>query len=138
MGAVILLCLKKIKPLFMQLDLPDVKYEYFDFHGECKNMRWDCISVLLDRMKEDLDDYGSVTSFRSSASRSHLLFAATSIWTLHPNPKDYNTESIALTAWITLTGQTLFKLLWRSIPSTHNLEIWGFSPRAMSSIVSRA
>ena|SRR6266508_4149864 len=47
----------------MQLDLPDVNYEYFDFHGECKNMRWDRISVLIDRMKEDLDKYASVTSF---------------------------------------------------------------------------
>lgn len=57
----------------MQLDLPDVKYEYFDFHGECKNMRWDRISILLDRLKEDLDKYGSVTPFHSSVSCSHLV-----------------------------------------------------------------
>jgi len=41
-----------------ELDLPDVKYEYFDFHGECKKMRWDRISVLIDRMTEDLENYG--------------------------------------------------------------------------------
>ncbi|KAF9535466.1 inositol/phosphatidylinositol phosphatase [Crepidotus variabilis] len=40
-----------------ELDLPDVKYEFFDFHGECKHMRWDRISVLIDRMKEDLEKY---------------------------------------------------------------------------------
>ena len=41
-----------------KLDLPDVKYEYFDFHTECKNMRWDRISVLVDQIKEDVDRNG--------------------------------------------------------------------------------
>ncbi|PPQ66105.1 hypothetical protein CVT26_010906 [Gymnopilus dilepis] len=41
-----------------ELDLPDVNYQYFDFHGECKNMRWDRISVLIDRLKDELDRYG--------------------------------------------------------------------------------
>ncbi|KAJ3499855.1 hypothetical protein NLJ89_g10049 [Agrocybe chaxingu] len=41
-----------------ELDLTDVKYEYFDFHGECRKMRWDRISVLIDRMKDDLEQYG--------------------------------------------------------------------------------
>ena len=34
--------------------MPKAKYEYFDFHNECKNMRWDRISVLLDKVEEDL------------------------------------------------------------------------------------
>ncbi|THH19070.1 hypothetical protein EUX98_g8842 [Antrodiella citrinella] len=37
-----------------ELDLPNVRYEYFDFHNECKNMRWDRISVLLDKIQDDL------------------------------------------------------------------------------------
>ncbi|KAH9487075.1 hypothetical protein JR316_0001141 [Psilocybe cubensis] len=41
-----------------QLDLPDVKYQYFDFHAECKNMRWDRISVLIDKLKDDIDREG--------------------------------------------------------------------------------
>ena len=41
-----------------QLELSDVKYEYFDFHNECKNMRWDRISVLIDQMQEDLKRQG--------------------------------------------------------------------------------
>lgn len=31
-----------------------VRYQYFDFHSECKHMRWDRISILLDQMKDDL------------------------------------------------------------------------------------
>ena len=38
--------------------LPNVRYEYFDFHNECKNMRWDRISVLIDRIKDDIERVG--------------------------------------------------------------------------------
>ncbi|KAJ8474491.1 hypothetical protein ONZ45_g15934 [Pleurotus djamor] len=41
-----------------ELNLPKVKYEYFDFHTECKHMRWDRISLLIDRLKEDLERQG--------------------------------------------------------------------------------
>ncbi|KIP01492.1 hypothetical protein PHLGIDRAFT_113019 [Phlebiopsis gigantea 11061_1 CR5-6] len=41
-----------------ELNLPKVRYQYFDFHSECKNMRWDRISVLLDQMEEDLKQQG--------------------------------------------------------------------------------
>ena len=37
-----------------QANMPKAKYEYFDFHSECKNMRWDRISVLLAKLEEDL------------------------------------------------------------------------------------
>ncbi|KAJ3555857.1 hypothetical protein NP233_g12105 [Leucocoprinus birnbaumii] len=41
-----------------QLNLPNVHYEYFDFHNECSKMRWDRISLLIDRIKEDLERHG--------------------------------------------------------------------------------
>ncbi|KAF9481724.1 inositol/phosphatidylinositol phosphatase [Pholiota conissans] len=41
-----------------ELDVPNVKYQYFDFHHECRQMRWDRISVLIDRIKDDLDKEG--------------------------------------------------------------------------------
>ncbi|KAG6814015.1 hypothetical protein H0H92_003865 [Tricholoma furcatifolium] len=41
-----------------ELNLPNVRYEYFDFHSECKNMRWNRISVLTDLLKDDLDKDG--------------------------------------------------------------------------------
>lgn len=41
-----------------QLNLPKVRYQYFDFHNECKNMRWNRISVLIDSVKDDLERYG--------------------------------------------------------------------------------
>jgi len=41
-----------------QVNLPEVRYQYFDFHNECKNMRWDHISVLVERLQEDLAKQG--------------------------------------------------------------------------------
>jgi len=41
-----------------ELDLPGVKYQYFDFHNECRNMRWDRISLLIDLVKDDIDRQG--------------------------------------------------------------------------------
>ncbi|KAF8213463.1 SacI homology domain-containing protein, partial [Mycena galopus ATCC 62051] len=43
-----------------QLNLPTVRYQYFDFHNECKKMRWDRISVLIDELETDLKRYGQV------------------------------------------------------------------------------
>jgi phosphatidylinositol 4-phosphatase len=33
---------------------PDVRYQYFDFHNECKGMRYERISKLTDLLEEDL------------------------------------------------------------------------------------
>ncbi len=41
-----------------QANMPKTKYEYFDFHNECKNMRWDRISVLLAKLEDDLNRQG--------------------------------------------------------------------------------
>lgn len=42
--------------------MPGVRYEYFDFHNECRKMRWDRISVLVEKMKDDLERHGYLTS----------------------------------------------------------------------------
>ena len=37
-----------------KLGMNRLKYVYFDFHAECSKMRWDRISLLIDRLKGDL------------------------------------------------------------------------------------
>ncbi|EMD41635.1 hypothetical protein CERSUDRAFT_128571 [Gelatoporia subvermispora B] len=37
-----------------EANVPKTRYEYFDFHNECKNMRWDRISVLIAKLEDDL------------------------------------------------------------------------------------
>ncbi|KAJ2927190.1 hypothetical protein H1R20_g9915, partial [Candolleomyces eurysporus] len=55
-----------------QLELPDVKYEYFDFHNECRKMRWDRISLLVDKIQDDLDNNGYFTQHSSDSAPSRL------------------------------------------------------------------
>lgn len=44
--------------LIDNLNMKDVGYEWFDFHGECKNMKWENISKLISKIADDLDQFG--------------------------------------------------------------------------------
>ena len=47
-----------VMQILQQLNMGKVRYQYFDFHSECKHMRWDRISVLIDQMEDDLKRQG--------------------------------------------------------------------------------
>ncbi|XP_047001816.1 phosphatidylinositol-3-phosphatase SAC1 isoform X2 [Schistocerca americana] len=36
----------------------NVRYEAFDFHAECRALRWDRLSILLDRLSHEQDEFG--------------------------------------------------------------------------------
>lgn len=38
--------------------LPSVNYHHFDFHHECRHMRWDRISILIERIEPELEEKG--------------------------------------------------------------------------------
>jgi len=40
------------------VDEPKAKYVYFDFHKECKGMRFDRVQGLVERLREGLDENG--------------------------------------------------------------------------------
>ncbi|TFY83312.1 hypothetical protein EWM64_g701 [Hericium alpestre] len=84
-----------------EANVPQVKYQYFDFHNECKHMRWDRISLLIEDLKEDLirDGYfhriagqpdpvkwqlGVVrTNCMDNLDRTNVAQAAIAKWTLN-------------------------------------------------------
>lgn len=37
---------------------PNERYEAFDFHAECKKMRWDRLNILIDRLAHEQDEMG--------------------------------------------------------------------------------
>lgn len=37
---------------------PNERYEAFDFHSECKKMRWDRLQILIDRLAHEQDEFG--------------------------------------------------------------------------------
>ena len=44
--------------LYADLKDPEIGYVWFDFHGECKKMKWENLSKLVALCKEELDSYG--------------------------------------------------------------------------------
>jgi len=48
----------------MHTELKDsaLHYVWFDFHGECKKMKWENLSKLVDIVQEQLKGYGHFTA----------------------------------------------------------------------------
>ena len=40
------------------IDDKDIEYVWFDFHGECKKMKWENLSKLVDIVKKSIFDHG--------------------------------------------------------------------------------
>ncbi|KAF8624894.1 hypothetical protein AX15_005762 [Amanita polypyramis BW_CC] len=57
-----------------QLNLSNVRYQYFDFHHECKNMRWDRISILIDKIEDEIEQHGyfHLNALQGTIVRSQL------------------------------------------------------------------
>jgi len=60
---------KAFKEIVRQSNNQFVKFESFDFHHECRNMRWDRLSVLMDRIDNEMNEF---SFFLMSADRSAL------------------------------------------------------------------
>ena len=41
-----------------QINDPYIKYEFFDFHKQCGTDRWDRLSILVNRLANDMDSFG--------------------------------------------------------------------------------
>lgn len=44
--------------LIIQLANPNVRYESFDFHAECRKMQWHRLHILIDRLAHEQDEFG--------------------------------------------------------------------------------
>ena len=49
---------KKMTLMWQNLKNPDIEYTWFDFHGECKKMKWENLSKLVSTVKEKMLGYG--------------------------------------------------------------------------------
>ncbi|CAH1364059.1 hypothetical protein MTP99_000411 [Tenebrio molitor] len=58
---------KAFKDAIATLAYPSVVYEPFDFHGECRKMRWDRLSILIDRVSHDQDEMGFFLMLRDGS-----------------------------------------------------------------------
>lgn len=49
---------KAFREMVTRLGNTNIRYEAFDFHAECRHMRWDRLSILLDRLAHEQDEFG--------------------------------------------------------------------------------
>ena len=49
---------KALKEVSFSISNPMFRYEYFDFHHECSKMRWDRLSILMDRLAVEQAEMG--------------------------------------------------------------------------------
>lgn len=49
---------KGFASLITQLANPNVRYESFDFHAECRKMQWHRLNILIDRVAHEQDEFG--------------------------------------------------------------------------------
>lgn len=55
------------------LNHPLVRYEAFDFHHECRKMRWDRLSLLMDRLSRDQEEIGYFHVTQDSANHPPVV-----------------------------------------------------------------
>lgn len=48
----------KMGEIIKQMNSESVQYTWFDFHGECKNMKWENLSKLIATVSSELNSYG--------------------------------------------------------------------------------
>lgn len=61
---------RAFKDAITYLAYPSVRYEPFDFHAECRKMRWDRLSILIDRLALDQDEMGFFLILRDGSLSS--------------------------------------------------------------------
>lgn len=44
--------------IFESMGDKDIEYVWFDFHGECKKMKWENLSKLVDIVKQTMFSHG--------------------------------------------------------------------------------
>ncbi|KAG5899838.1 hypothetical protein JTB14_012309 [Gonioctena quinquepunctata] len=61
---------RAFKDAVNNLAYPSTRYEPFDFHHECRKMRWDRLSILIDRIALDQDEMGFFLLLRDGSLSS--------------------------------------------------------------------
>ncbi|KAH9509478.1 Phosphatidylinositide phosphatase SAC1 [Bulinus truncatus] len=57
---------KKLAQVVTNVQNENIRYEPFDFHKECKKMRWDRLSLLMDRLQPDMKKFGYFMQVKGS------------------------------------------------------------------------
>ncbi|XP_065216163.1 phosphatidylinositol-3-phosphatase SAC1-like isoform X2 [Planococcus citri] len=66
----------KFKNVIEELQNKKIRYEAYDFHNECKNMKWDKLNALIDNLSNEQDrfNYFSMNKDRKTISLQEGIF----------------------------------------------------------------
>merc|ERR1719495_370581 len=72
---------RQLKNVVLMTKDPNIFYEPFDFHSECRKMRWDRLSILMDRLSQYQEQFsyflvsgeGSVLAKQSGLFRTNCI-----------------------------------------------------------------
>ncbi|XP_064611136.1 phosphatidylinositol-3-phosphatase SAC1-like [Liolophura sinensis] len=62
---------KALTQMIINAQNNSIRYESFDFHHECRKMRWDRLSLLMDRLENDINNFGYFMVQRDGTVMSH-------------------------------------------------------------------
>lgn len=60
--------------MYNELRDRDLHYVWFDFHDECKKMKWENLSKLVDICKEEIDNFGYFMANLNTGMNERLKF----------------------------------------------------------------
>ena len=58
---------KAYRDIVNRIGNQNVRFESFDFHAECRKMRWDRLNILMDRLAHDAEQMGYFLLTRDGA-----------------------------------------------------------------------
>lgn len=62
--------------MYNDLSDTDLEYVWFDFHGECKKMKWENLSKLVSICEEQIHDWGSFAGeVKGSNAKDRMIIA---------------------------------------------------------------
>lgn len=69
------------KEMVNRVNNSNIRYESFDFHHECRKMRWDRLKILIDRLAHELDEFshflllrdGTIASLQDGVFRTNCI-----------------------------------------------------------------
>ncbi|XP_044738876.1 phosphatidylinositol-3-phosphatase SAC1 [Chrysoperla carnea] len=111
-----------------QINNPNVRYEAFDFHAECRKMRWDRLSVLLLRLAHEQDEFswflltrdGTLASIQDGVFRTNCMDCLDRTNVVQSMLAKRNLNGVLLKLCILKNGQTIddhpgFEMLFKAV-----------------------
>ncbi|KAJ8942653.1 hypothetical protein NQ318_013366 [Aromia moschata] len=124
---------KAFKDALNALSYPFARYEPFDFHAECRKMRWDRLSILIDRVALDQEEMGfflllrdgTLSSLQEGVFRTNCIDCLDRTNVVQSMLAHRNLETQNQSLEQQLSFESLFKNVWADNADVLSIEYSG-------------